>query len=277
MRRLATTFLLVAGTACLAAIPTANAQQLLLDYLGFDYEWPIAVSNTFGGVGNGYNGLGELAVIAPPLASDFANFQYTYFITGLTAATRVVINNVAIIDYPGPGTLTVYEDAIGPGSPFDYGTGPPNLTAPLTFTDGTPILVGKVTNLRYILNLASGSGSYDSDFEVVGGSQYLSIPANQRLGWQFAGTTQNTISIPAGYAHQVKGELYFGCAETDIYAPRETIEKLQASMKGANAEVEIYPGTHHGFTFPKRPVYDRDAAERHWERLLALYKRNLTS
>ena len=44
----------------------------------------------------------------------------------------------------------------------------------------------------------------------------------------------------------------------------------------ANAEVEIYPGTHHGFAFPKRPVYDRDAAERHWERLLALYRRNLS-
>ena len=39
---------------------------------------------------------------------------------------------------------------------------------------------------------------------------------------------------------------------------------------------EVYPGTHHGFAFPKRPVYDRDAAERHWERLLALYRRNLS-
>ena len=46
-------------------------------------------------------------------------------------------------------------------------------------------------------------------------------------------------------------------------------------MKGANAEVEIYPGTHHGFAFPKRPVYQREGAERHWERLLALYRRNL--
>jgi len=43
------------------------------------------------------------------------------------------------------------------------------------------------------------------------------------------------------------------------------------------AEVEVYPGTHHGFAFPKRPVYHRDAAERHWERLLALYRRNLSS
>jgi carboxymethylenebutenolidase len=72
-------------------------------------------------------------------------------------------------------------------------------------------------------------------------------------------------------------ELYFGCAETDIYAPMETIEKVRQAMKAAsaNAEVEIYPGTHHGFAFPKRPVYDRDAAERHWERLLALYRRRL--
>jgi carboxymethylenebutenolidase len=78
---------------------------------------------------------------------------------------------------------------------------------------------------------------------------------------------------------KTKAELYFGCAETDVYAPMETIEKLKQSMQedGANAEVEIYPGTHHGFAFPKRPIYHRDAAERHWERLLALYRRNLAS
>jgi carboxymethylenebutenolidase len=76
---------------------------------------------------------------------------------------------------------------------------------------------------------------------------------------------------------KTQAELYFGCAETDVYAPMETVEKVRQSMKadGANAEVEIYPGTHHGFAFPKRPVYDKDAAERHWERLLALYRRNL--
>jgi carboxymethylenebutenolidase len=78
-------------------------------------------------------------------------------------------------------------------------------------------------------------------------------------------------------AQKTKAELYFACAETDIYAPMEIIEKVREGMKGSNNEVEIYPGTHHGFAFPKRPVYDRDAAERHWERLLALYNRNLSS
>ncbi|MBR1224052.1 MULTISPECIES: dienelactone hydrolase family protein [unclassified Bradyrhizobium] len=78
-------------------------------------------------------------------------------------------------------------------------------------------------------------------------------------------------------AGKTKAELYFACAETDIYAPAEIIEKLKQGMKGSNNEVEVFPGTHHGFAFPKRPVYHRDAAERHWERLLALYRRNLAT
>jgi carboxymethylenebutenolidase len=67
--------------------------------------------------------------------------------------------------------------------------------------------------------------------------------------------------------------LYFGCAETDQYAPKETIDALQSELqsKGGNAEVEIYPGTHHGFAFPQRPVYNKPAAERHWERLFTLF------
>jgi carboxymethylenebutenolidase len=42
------------------------------------------------------------------------------------------------------------------------------------------------------------------------------------------------------------------------------------------ARVEWYPGTHHGFVFPKREgMYDKPAAERHWERLFAMYRRCL--
>ena len=72
--------------------------------------------------------------------------------------------------------------------------------------------------------------------------------------------------------------LYFGCAETDQYAPMEMIDRLRSELadKGGNAEVEIYPGTHHGFAFPLRPAFDKPAAERHWERLFALFGRALT-
>jgi carboxymethylenebutenolidase len=82
---------------------------------------------------------------------------------------------------------------------------------------------------------------------------------------------------PAHLADKVKGELYFACAEFDDYAPRETIEGLEKHLAavGTNARVEWYPDTHHGFAFPQRPAYDKLAAERHWERLFALFARNL--
>ena len=78
-------------------------------------------------------------------------------------------------------------------------------------------------------------------------------------------------------AQKVQGEVYFACAEIDAYAPLEMVEALAQSVTAneVNGEVELYAGVHHGFAFPQRPAYDKTAAERHWERLLALFKRNL--
>ncbi len=79
-------------------------------------------------------------------------------------------------------------------------------------------------------------------------------------------------------AQTAKAELYFACAEHDSYAPLEMVQALDQSVKSnkVNAEVELYPGVHHGFAFPQRgAVYDKPAAERHWERLFALWKRRL--
>jgi carboxymethylenebutenolidase len=79
-------------------------------------------------------------------------------------------------------------------------------------------------------------------------------------------------------AHKTPAELYFACAEHDTYAPLEMVEALDASLKesASNAEVELYHGVHHGFAFPGRKgIYDKPAAERHWERLFGLFQRNL--
>jgi carboxymethylenebutenolidase len=55
------------------------------------------------------------------------------------------------------------------------------------------------------------------------------------------------------------------------------VEDLRALFEraGSPGELEVYPVVHHGFGFPQRKVYDRPAAERHWERLIALYRRRL--
>ena len=80
-------------------------------------------------------------------------------------------------------------------------------------------------------------------------------------------------------AKKARAELYFGCAEHDTYAPLELIETLKKQLKAddVKAEIEVYPGVHHGFAFPQRAVYDKPAAEQHWERLLSLYKRRLSA
>jgi carboxymethylenebutenolidase len=80
-------------------------------------------------------------------------------------------------------------------------------------------------------------------------------------------------------APKMKGEVYVGVSEIDPYlAPGET-DRLDEALKdaGTNATVEIYPGVHHGFAVPGLPIYDPEASERHWDRLLALYKRNLAT
>jgi carboxymethylenebutenolidase len=79
-------------------------------------------------------------------------------------------------------------------------------------------------------------------------------------------------------APRIRCESYFACAETDRWAPREIVDKLQAALLAAGTphRVEWYPRTEHGFVFPLRAgIYDKPAAERHWERLFDLFRRTL--
>lgn len=74
-----------------------------------------------------------------------------------------------------------------------------------------------------------------------------------------------------------KGELYISCAEHDELAPLPMVDELRGLFQasGVAGELELHPGVHHGFAFPGRWCYDKPTAERHWERLIALYRRRL--
>jgi carboxymethylenebutenolidase len=83
---------------------------------------------------------------------------------------------------------------------------------------------------------------------------------------------------PHRMAPRIRCESYFACAEIDKWAPPADIEKLQTSLREAGTphRVEWYPGAEHGFVFPLRAgIYNRAAAERHWERLFSLFARTL--
>jgi carboxymethylenebutenolidase len=77
---------------------------------------------------------------------------------------------------------------------------------------------------------------------------------------------------------QIRCESYFACAEIDKWAPPADIEQLQTALVAAGTphRIEWYPAVEHGFVFPQRgAIYNRPAAERHWERLFSLFARNL--
>jgi carboxymethylenebutenolidase len=83
---------------------------------------------------------------------------------------------------------------------------------------------------------------------------------------------------PHRMAPRIRCECYFACAENDRWAPPADIQALQQALRAAGTphRIECYPGTEHGFVFPQRAgVYQREAAERHWERLFSLFGRHL--
>ena len=108
-----------------------------------------------------------------------------------------------------------------------------------------------------------------------------------------AGTYPDRIAAAAGFhggrlatdapdsphllAPKITAKVLVAGADEDAGFPPEQADKLRAALTsaGVDNEVTIYPGARHGYTMPDLPVYDRDAAERHWTEMLALFDETL--
>ena len=76
----------------------------------------------------------------------------------------------------------------------------------------------------------------------------------------------------------VRGELYFAFAEIDRTATPELVDRFREELarNRVRGVVERLPGVTHGFAMADLPMYNREAAEHHFERTLDLWKRNLS-
>ena len=76
---------------------------------------------------------------------------------------------------------------------------------------------------------------------------------------------------------RIKAEAYFGFGSIDFLTPQKDIDVLSTALKKLplKYELEMYENCNHGFVFPQRALYNKAAAERHWERLFTLYRRTL--
>lgn len=59
--------------------------------------------------------------------------------------------------------------------------------------------------------------------------------------------------------------------------PDNVIPDLKAALARTDVKntVKMFPGTHHGFCFPERAVYDTFAAEETWRDIFAMWDRHL--
>jgi carboxymethylenebutenolidase len=78
-------------------------------------------------------------------------------------------------------------------------------------------------------------------------------------------------------APKIKAHMYFAIAANDDMRQPDAKDKLREAF-GDKAEVEVYPGTLHGWCVPDmplqngKPIYNKPDAERAWGKLVALYK-----
>ncbi|WLQ38743.1 dienelactone hydrolase family protein [Streptomyces laculatispora] len=76
---------------------------------------------------------------------------------------------------------------------------------------------------------------------------------------------------------RLAAEVHLGHAEGDMTP--EALDELNQTLDAAGVDYtsEIYPGTVHGFTMSDTDAFDPAALQRHWDRLLPLLDRALTS
>ena len=78
-------------------------------------------------------------------------------------------------------------------------------------------------------------------------------------------------------APKITAKVLVAGADEDAGFPLEQADKLREALTaaGVDNEVTIYQGAKHGYTMPDLPVYNEEAAERHWTEMLALFDETL--
>jgi carboxymethylenebutenolidase len=117
----------------------------------------------------------------------------------------------------------------------------------------------------------------------MGGRYIMSVAAaypdqiKASAGLHPTGLISERVDSPHKAAAQLRGELYFGFAEHDPYTPRPMIDELAALVRPFPViyQYSIHKGAKHGYALPDRDVYDKQAANRDWEIIFDIYRRQI--
>lgn len=178
---------------------SASAQTALVDYVGFAYEDGGFLPSNPGD---------QLTVLTVAAATDPvfgvpAGSEVTIVLSGLISTGEFTDGfGTTIVAYTG-GTLSMYADA---SNDSDWGTNPPNGTAPASFQNGDLIFEGAFTDFVVFVG-STGAGAFEGNLDGTGGSALSDVCVD--CAYSFAGvfTDATGAQIPDGYDLQVDGTL----------------------------------------------------------------------
>lgn len=139
----------------------------------------------------------------------------------------------------------------------------------LNFLDGQPAVApGPKGTMGYCMSgcfVLSAAGTFPEVFRAT-------------ASYHGVGHVTDKEDSPHLLAGKFRGELYCGFAEHDSHVPLEEVEALGEALQGCAVthQLEVHPGTEHGYSFPERPAFELAAAERNWERTFAMFRRQLS-
>lgn len=158
--------------------------------------------------------VGTISAFGPPL--DFLNAnmpatEYTFYVSGLISNGTTPIVPFYITTYTG-GTIQIYEDAT-PDAVFD--PNPPNANVPSTFTDGTLILSGNLSNFNTQTNTITphNTGNAEGNITWTGGSLIAYVGGDTPCPAILTGglTWLPGPLLPAGYLFRHDGKIDHEC------------------------------------------------------------------
>jgi len=193
--------LLVMALVALAT-GVARAQNALIDFQGYSYETGGFPSSNSGDI---LSIVGVVDDLDSRFGINLLLEEVTVYATGLTSTGEVSGGpGIVQVAYNG-GTLEMYRD---PSKDHDYGTNPPNATAPSTFVNGSLFLGGTLNSFFLYYDTATQSGAYEANVTFTSGSGLTTLNLLNANGYTFGGVLSNTAAggnVPTGYDLQVDG------------------------------------------------------------------------
>ena len=207
MKRSAWLLLLAAMTVF--AVPAQAQRDFLCGYTGFDYvvqEVPGSpIPTPFLAIGDEYRAVGFVTSFSTMFNGVVGAGEHTYALTRATASSVPYVGGVLEVVFDPHARFRIYEAAASNG---DYGTNPPNGTAPSTFTDGTLFLGADVNSLVLVYDYNDNSGNFEGLATLDEGSALWVVSPARRAGWVLGGQAgRPNGSIPVGYVNQISGEM----------------------------------------------------------------------